>query len=80
VVGAGLGGLATAVALARQGNEVTVLEQAAALGEVCLILDIDSASWRTRLTWTAFDLGWCWYPDPPKLSQVTSKMGHWPLP
>jgi salicylate hydroxylase len=36
IVGAGLGGLATAVALARQGHEVTVLEQAAALGEVRL--------------------------------------------
>lgn len=36
VVGAGLGGLATAVALARQGHEVTVLEQAAVLGEVRL--------------------------------------------
>jgi heterodisulfide reductase subunit A-like polyferredoxin len=36
VVGAGLGGLATAVALARQGHKVTVLEQAAVLGEVRL--------------------------------------------
>lgn len=34
IVGAGLGGLATAVALARKGHEVTVLEQAATLGEV----------------------------------------------
>lgn len=34
VVGAGLGGLATAVALARRGHEVTVLEQAPILGEV----------------------------------------------
>ena len=35
VVGAGLGGLATSIALARRGHKVTVLEQAPALGEVC---------------------------------------------
>ena len=34
IVGAGLGGLATAVALARHGHSVTVLEQAHQLGEV----------------------------------------------
>jgi salicylate hydroxylase len=36
VVGAGLGGLATAIALARKGHKVTVLEQAPALGEVSI--------------------------------------------
>lgn len=35
VVGAGLGGLACAIALARRGHEVVVFEQAAELGEVC---------------------------------------------
>lgn len=34
VVGAGLGGLAAAIALRRGGHNVTILEQAVALGEV----------------------------------------------
>lgn len=34
VVGAGLGGLAAAIALARRGHNVTVFEQAPELGEV----------------------------------------------
>ena len=35
VVGAGLGGLACAIALARRGHQVTVYEQTVVLGEVC---------------------------------------------
>lgn len=34
IVGAGLGGLAAAIAIARAGDRVTVLEQAPVLGEV----------------------------------------------
>lgn len=34
IVGAGLGGLAAAIGIARAGHEVTVLEKASALGEV----------------------------------------------
>lgn len=34
VVGAGLGGLATGIALARRGHTVTIFEQARQLGEV----------------------------------------------
>jgi salicylate hydroxylase len=34
IVGAGLGGLATSIALARRGHKVVVLEQATQLGEV----------------------------------------------
>lgn len=35
IVGAGLGGLAAAIGIARAGHKVTVLEQAEVLGEVC---------------------------------------------
>ncbi|KAL6917090.1 hypothetical protein FSHL1_008255 [Fusarium sambucinum] len=51
VVGAGLGGLATAVALARQGNEVVVLEQASVLGEVGAGIQIPPNSARLLLRW-----------------------------
>ena len=34
IVGAGLGGLAAAIGIARAGHKVTILEQAAVLGEV----------------------------------------------
>jgi NADPH-dependent 2,4-dienoyl-CoA reductase/sulfur reductase-like enzyme len=36
IVGAGLGGLAAAIALARRGHSITVLEQALELGEVTM--------------------------------------------
>ena len=35
IIGAGLGGLAAAIGIARAGHKVTILEQAALLGEVC---------------------------------------------
>lgn len=38
IVGAGLGGFATACALARRGRDVTCFEQAERLGEVCVLL------------------------------------------
>lgn len=43
IVGAGLGGLATAVALARRGHTVEVLEQASVLGEVGITPDASRA-------------------------------------
>jgi salicylate hydroxylase len=45
IVGAGLGGLAAAVALARRGHKVTVYDQAAALTEVNIHNDIQAAHW-----------------------------------
>lgn len=45
IVGAGLGGLSAAIALARRGHRVIVLEQAETLGEVCtLSMDLYSLS------------------------------------
>lgn len=35
IIGAGLGGLAAAIGIARAGHKVTILEQAPVLGEVC---------------------------------------------
>ncbi|KAH6669063.1 hypothetical protein B0J14DRAFT_599969 [Halenospora varia] len=51
VVGAGLGGLACAIALARRGHAVTVLEQAVQLGEVGAGIQIPSNSSRLLLSW-----------------------------
>ncbi len=41
IVGAGLGGLAAAIAISRAGHRVTVIEQAQQLGEVSGLLEID---------------------------------------
>ncbi|KAB2575665.1 FAD-dependent monooxygenase OpS4 [Lasiodiplodia theobromae] len=51
VVGAGLGGLATAVALGRRGHSVTVLERAAELGEVGAGIQVPPNSARLLLSW-----------------------------
>ena len=39
IVGCGLGGLAAAIALRRQGHDVIMLDQAAQLSEVCTLSD-----------------------------------------
>jgi salicylate hydroxylase len=51
IAGAGLGGLASAVALARRGHKVTVFEQASVLGEVGAGIQIPSNSARLLLRW-----------------------------
>ncbi|KAG8527881.1 uncharacterized protein KY384_006797 [Bacidia gigantensis] len=59
VIGAGLGGLAAAIGIARAGHQVTILEQAAVLGEFKLM--------------TATD--WCRHPDPPNASRILYHYG-----
>ncbi|PSK58622.1 Kynurenine 3-monooxygenase [Elsinoe australis] len=51
VVGAGLGGLATAIALARSGHRVEVLEQASKLGEVGAGIQVPPNSLRILQSW-----------------------------
>ncbi|KAH8886263.1 FAD/NAD(P)-binding domain-containing protein [Thozetella sp. PMI_491] len=55
IVGAGLGGLATAIALARRGHLVTILEQAPALGEVGAGIQIPPNTGRLLRRWGVFD-------------------------
>jgi len=38
IIGAGLGGLAAAIGIAKAGHRVTIIEQAPVLGEVTIIL------------------------------------------
>jgi glycine/D-amino acid oxidase-like deaminating enzyme len=73
VVGAGLGGLSTAVALARRGHTVTVLEQATALGEVSNVPKQIASLLLTKLLLQ----GWSWHSDPIQLGAAPLVLGHW---
>ncbi|KAM5386568.1 hypothetical protein ACJZ2D_000531 [Fusarium nematophilum] len=55
IVGAGLGGLATAVALARRGHKVAVFEQAAQLAEVGAGIQIPPNSGKLLQRWGVID-------------------------
>lgn len=79
VVGAGLGGLATSVALARKGHHVTVLEQAKELREVITFFFSTKSLWqlgRGLLIWNMISIGWCWHPDSTQLGPPSSQLGH----
>ncbi|KAK8127238.1 FAD-dependent monooxygenase OpS4 [Apiospora sp. TS-2023a] len=53
VVGAGLGGLATAISIARSGSKVTVFDAAKELQEVSLFPPMNAFSW---LSWSNFEI------------------------
>ena len=70
IVGAGLGGLAAAIGIARAGHKVTILEQTQELGEVGL----DTAKLSIKLI--DFVLGRRRYPDTAKFISDTQAL--WP--
>jgi hypothetical protein len=75
IVGAGLGGLATSIALARRGHSVVVIEQAQQLAEVRTIL--------SSLSQTKADTictGRCRCSDSPEFKPSSRTMGCNPIP
>lgn len=56
LVGAGIGGLTAAIAIARAGARVTVLEAAEELGEVCLFLQLPCLD--EKFSFSHFFLEW----------------------
>jgi hypothetical protein len=75
IVGAGLGGLATSIALARRGHSVTVLEQAQQLGEVshfCAKPNVISTN--------STSAGRSRRPDPTQFQPPTRTMGSHFIP
>ena len=75
IVGAGVGGLATAVALRRDGHDVHVYEDAPALSEVCPLIRL-TISAPTAHTIPARRRN----PNPPKLPNNNEQMGHGRIP
>lgn len=69
VVGAGLGGLATALVLANDGHCVRVLEAAKTFGEVCYLIQSRSKSNTFMFT------GWCRHFTATKLHPAAPSLG-----
>ncbi|KAF2801272.1 salicylate hydroxylase [Mytilinidion resinicola] len=79
IVGAGLGGLATAIALSRRGHTVTVLEQAPALGEASPVgagIQIPSNSTRLLLSWGLGDFFGSKVTEPEGMSFLRWQNGE----
>ncbi|KAF2192355.1 FAD/NAD(P)-binding domain-containing protein [Zopfia rhizophila CBS 207.26] len=72
IVGAGLGGLATAIALRRRGQSVTVFERAPELGEVGAGIQIPPNSSRLLLEW-----GLGPYLEGKAIEPTTIKFRRW---
>lgn len=76
VVGAGLGGLAAAIAIARGGHRVTILEQATKLGEVSTHPQISVLLFTFLLVTYKKCSGWSRNPDPPEFSKHPEELGN----
>ena len=77
LVGAGIGGLAAAIAVARAGADVTVLEAAEELGEVKSPLICLPWEWncRTVLMESPGFLDWRWHPNDTQCIPAPARMG-----
>jgi hypothetical protein len=75
IVGAGLGGLATSIALARRGHSVVVLEQAQKLAEVCIVF-----SFLLHTEADTIYAGRRRCSDPPEFQPPSRTMGCDPVP
>jgi 2-polyprenyl-6-methoxyphenol hydroxylase-like FAD-dependent oxidoreductase len=69
IVGAGLGGLAAAIALARNKHNVTIYEQAERIAEVHSVIAVTSTQKLTQFT------GWRRYSDSSKFDSATIQPG-----
>jgi cation diffusion facilitator CzcD-associated flavoprotein CzcO len=58
IVGAGLGGLAAAIGVARAGHKVTILEQSSTVNEVR-----NNLTWFVFLFYSNFEPGWSGHPN-----------------
>lgn len=71
IVGAGLGGLAAAIGIAKAGHQVTIVEQAPALGEVSFAVQAQSFCYPIDI-----QVGWFWHPDTSERVSNFQAMGY----
>lgn len=74
VVGAGMAGLGTALAVRKAGHQVTVLEQAPEFGEVIKHNMNILKKFSTELTWPSFS-DRCWSSSSTERCSRTDQMG-----